>query len=103
MSRSFARRYFPDRAAVGKRCRYGPDNPWLTIVGVVGDVRQAGLETTPPMQIYRPLWQSGANSVSVVARTRLTPDRLASDMRAMVRNLDPAVAVADVRTMSQLV
>src|ERR1700691_1126132 len=102
VSRSFARRYFPDQAAVGKRCRYGPDNPWLTIVGVVGDVRQAGLETAPPMQIYTPLWQTGANSVSVVARTSLAPDRLASEMRAMVRSLDAAVAVADVRTMSQL-
>lgn len=88
---------------MGKRCRYGDANPWLTIVGVVGDVRQMSLEATPPMQIYRPLWQTGANSVSVVARTSLAPDRLASDMRAMVRNLDAAVALADVRTMSQLV
>jgi putative ABC transport system permease protein len=55
------------------------------------------------MQIYNPLWQSGANSLSVVARTSLAPDRLDSDMRTLVRGLDPAVAVADVRTMSQLV
>jgi putative ABC transport system permease protein len=55
------------------------------------------------MQVYRPLWQSGANSVSVVARTSLAPDRLAAEMRALVRSLDPAVALADVRTMSQLV
>jgi hypothetical protein len=81
VSRSFARSTFPARmpwgsgAAMVTQC-------WLTIVGVVGDVRQWSLEATPPMQIYRPLWQTGANSVSVVARTSLAPDRLASDMRA---------------------
>jgi len=55
------------------------------------------------MQIYRPLWQSGARSVSVVARTSVAPERLAADMRVLVRSLDPALAVASVRTMSQLV
>jgi putative ABC transport system permease protein len=103
VSRGFAKRYFPGQDPVGKRCRYGDTNPWMTIVGVVGDVRQASLENAPLMQVYRPLWQSGANSVSVVARTSLAPDRLAAEMRALVRSLDPAVALADVRTMSQLV
>jgi ABC-type antimicrobial peptide transport system permease subunit len=70
---------------------------------VVGDVRQFRLETTPPMQLYFPLWQTGEWTANVVARTSLPPDRLASDMRTLVRNLDPAVAVADVRTGSDLV
>jgi predicted permease len=102
VNRSFAKRYFPGQSAVGRRYRNG-DNVWYTIVGVVGDVHYMSLESSPPMQIYNPLWQSGANSVSMVVRTSLPPDRLASDMRALVRSLDPAVAVADVRTMSQLV
>jgi len=55
------------------------------------------------MQIYMPLWQSRSNSASVVVRTSLAPDRLASSMRSLVRELDPAVAVADVSTMSQLI
>ena len=89
---------------MGKRCRYGDANPWLTIVGVVGDVRQMSLEATPPMQIYRPLWQTGANSVSVVARTSLAPDRLASDMRAIdvyKRQMywEPAKYVARLRSL----
>ena len=55
------------------------------------------------MQIYTPLWQTSVNSVSVVVRTNLAVDRVASNMRSLVRDLDPAVAVADVRTMGQLV
>jgi len=104
VSRSFARRYFPGQDPVGKRFHYQDTQaPWYTIIGVVGDVRQWSLESTPPMQIYMPLWQSRSNSASVVVRTSLAPDHLASSMRALVRELDPAVAVADVSTMSQLV
>jgi putative ABC transport system permease protein len=103
VSRSFARRYFPGQDAVGKRCRNDTDAPWWTIVGVVGDVRQYSLESTPPMQVYTPLWQTGGNSVSVAVRTGLPPGRLASSMRTLVRELDPAVAVADVGAMTQLV
>jgi len=103
VSRSFAGRYFPGQDAVGKRCRYGPNSPWWTIVGVVGDVRQWSLESTPPMQVYTPLWQAGGNSVSLAVRTSLAPGRLASSMRALVRDLDPALALADIRTMTQVV
>ena len=104
VSRSFARRYFPGRDAIGKHLNFGDsDAQPTTIVGVVGDVRYRSLEEAPPMQIYLPLWQASTDSVYVVARTSLPPDRMATDMRGLVRDLDPAVAVADVRTMSQLV
>jgi predicted permease len=106
VSRGFARKYFPGRDALGKRVHYPdiyPNPTWRTIVGVVGDVRQANLETTPPMQIYIPLWQTNANSVNVVVRASLPADGMASAIRAVVRDLDPVVAVADIRTMSQLV
>lgn len=75
----------------------------MTIVGVVADVRQSSLEATPLMQIYTPLWQGGSPGISVVARTALPPDRMASALRSVVRDLDPTLAVTDVRTMSELV
>jgi putative ABC transport system permease protein len=53
------------------------------------------------MQVYLPLWQS--NSASVVVRTRLAPERLASSLRAVLRDLDPTLALADVESMRQLV
>jgi len=99
ISRNFARKYFPGQSALGKKIH---TTGHRIVVGVVGDVRQYSLEATPPMQFYLPLWQTGDWAASVVARTSLPPDRLASDMRALVRNLDPAVAVADVRTGSDL-
>ncbi len=101
VNHSFARRFFPWQDPVGKRCHFG--DTWWTLVGVAGDVRHTSLEAAPPLQIYRPMWQSGSNSTSVAVRSRLAADSLASSMRALVRELDPAVAVDGVRTMSQLV
>ena len=100
VSRSLANKYFPGQDAIGKRLRSN-DN-WRTIVGVAADVRQYKLEAAPPMQVYGPLWQSGTPSVSVAVRTKLPPDRLASAMQNLVREIDPSVAVADVGTMGQL-
>ena len=105
VNQSFARRYFPGKSAIGKRFHYpGPKPPWITIVGVVADVRQSNLETAPPLQNYSPLWQSNLNHVALVARTNgLDTDRVVTEIRTAARELDPALAVGDVRTMSHLV
>jgi predicted permease len=102
VSRSFARKYFPGQSAVGKRVRSRDrSSPWSTIVGVVNDVRYRGLDITPPMQFYGPLVT--LNSVDLVARTSLPVASVASSMRAVVRDLDPALVPGDIRTMDQLV
>jgi len=103
VSRNFANIYFPGRDAVGKQFTFGGAQQPTTIVGVVREVRHQSLESAPLMQVYTPLWQSSVNAAAVVVRTNRAPERLAADMRALVRNLDPAVALADVRPMSQLV
>ena len=61
------------------------------------------LDTTPPMQIYSPLWQIPRGAVSIVVRGALPPERTASSLRGLVRNMDAALAVADIRSMEQLV
>lgn len=100
VSQSFARRYFPGRSAIGRTMRAGGSR---TIVGVVADVRQAKLDSLPPMQIYLPLWQSGSQSADLVVRTTVPPERIASTLRALVRDADPALALADARTIGDLV
>jgi len=100
VNRSFERRYFPGGLALGKRVRM---NGLGTIVGVVADVRMRNLDATPPMQIYSPLWQTTTGSVAVVVRSALPAVQIASTVGALVRNIDPALAIADVRTMEQLV
>ena len=62
VSRNFVRQYFPGEDAVGKRLHVGDSPGSITIVGVVADVRYESLEAIPPMQVYTPLWQNGANA-----------------------------------------
>jgi predicted permease len=100
VSRSFEQRYFPGRSALGRRVH---TSGWRTIVGVVADVRMRDLDTTPPMQIYLPLWQNPTGSAAVVVRATLAPEQTTSVLRDLLRNADPALAVADVHTMEQLI
>jgi predicted permease len=100
VSRSFELRYFPGRSALGRRVH---TIGWRTIVGVVADVRMRELDTTPPMQVYLPMWQMPTGSVAVVVRGTQPPERAASALRGLLRNADSALAAADVRTMEQLV
>ncbi len=99
VSRGFVRKYFPGESGLGRRIRL---NGWMTIVGVVADVRQYNLEAPPPSQVYTPLWQGGSRSADLLVRTQLPPGQIASQIRSVVRELDPAVAVADVQSMNQL-
>jgi len=100
VSRSFERRYFPDGSALGKRVQASGRR---TIVGVVGDVRMRELDTTPPMQFYLPLWQAPTLAAAVVMRASMPPEAAESALRGLVRNMDPALAIAGVSTMDQLV
>jgi MacB-like periplasmic core domain len=61
ISQSFARRFFPNEDPVGRRLTFGPTTaaaPWSTIVGIVGDVRDLGLDAQPDIDIYAPYQQS---------------------------------------------
>jgi predicted permease len=109
VNRTFARTYFRGETAIGKHYYPMADdgkvrtNAPVTIVGVVADVRQWDIEKAPSIQSYSPLWQIPYQSASIVVRTTTEPSVLVPQIRAAVRSIDPTVAVADVRTMDDLV
>lgn len=106
VSRAFAEQYFPGQSSLGKRFHFiGGDSqpPWWTIVGAVDDVRNASLEEKPRPQAYLPFWQSTMPYASVVLRTTANSETIAAGVRRELSTLDPALGVADVRTMDQLV
>ncbi len=106
-----ARAYFRDEDAVGQRARltFFPDDwPLVTIVGVVGDVRQGGLRAAAQPEVYIPPGQLPANwvrsimsSLSVVLMTELPLDVVGPAIRGAVQRLDAAVPVADLGTLDQ--
>jgi predicted permease len=105
VNESFARKYFPHKDGLGKHiCFCAPSSrgfTWLTIVGVVAGVRNLNLEDEPPPQIYTPFWGQDSHQAYIVVRTKFPPDKMIPSIRRAVQGIDPALAVADIRTMEQ--
>jgi putative ABC transport system permease protein len=106
VNESFARHYSPDQSVIGRRIRdfemhHGSKLGWLTIVGVVADVRQEDLEGTAMPEIYRLVAARGEALVSVVLRTAGDPLHLASAVRSRVQAVDGDVPVYGLMTMQQ--
>ena len=103
VSDTFARRFLPAGSPLSKRLRLGATgSQWNTIVGVVGDVHNAGLDHASDPLIYLPY--SGkihAKFASVVLRSDQDPRRLVSAVRAQFAAVDPSQPVFDIATMQQ--
>jgi putative ABC transport system permease protein len=112
VSASFARHWFGDatgRAALGRRLRRSPQGGWYTIVGVVGDVRDAALEKPPEEMIYFPVvghpgqWEYTPRTMSLVVRTAGEPTAVAAAAQREVRALDAGLPVFNLRTLAEIV
>jgi predicted permease len=116
VSRTLAERYWPGQDPIGKRVKWGiaaSQAPWQTVVGVAGDVVDGRLDEPPIMHIYVPfaeavdppggLPMSGlVRRMTVAAITDQDVATLITPMRAAIAALDPALAVAEVTTMAQV-
>ena len=118
VSASLARRHWPGADAVGKRLKWGvaqSSAPWMTIVGVVGDVNDGPLGSRPRPHVYVPYLQMADDELDEVARagssfgrafvaslsSEREPGELARSAIAEIHNLDAALAVAGVTTMEE--
>jgi putative ABC transport system permease protein len=98
---SVARHYWPDANPIGQRIKLGDSrSPWLTVIGVSGDVRD-WFRALPEPAAYVPFFQAPQASVRVVMRTTADPLRVANAARAQVRALDKGQPVYDVKSMEQ--
>lgn len=104
VNETLARRHFgTPSAALGRRIKVGvPANePWLTIVGVVGDVRNESLEANDEHATYEPHPQRPWRTMQMVVRTNRDPYRVLPAVRAALRELDAAALISDVSTMTE--
>lgn len=103
VSETFAHRYWPNESAVGKRFRAGQNNPFGTIVGVVGDVRTLNSQQSPSPAFYFPYGYIGMPGLVVMVRTSAQPENFATPLRAEVRQLDADQPVYNMRTMNEII
>jgi putative ABC transport system permease protein len=104
VNEAFARQYFPGESPVGKRIRpLGPGEgaPWLTVVGVVSDVRQRGLAGDVMPEVYTPVLEDAGEALSFVIRTAAEPASLISAVRGVVAEVDSNQSPHNVMTMEQ--
>lgn len=108
ISRQLAERYWPGQDPIGKRLKIGPvdsPNPWLNVVGVVGDVRQAGLYGDPRMDLYSPYAQERRAFITprdLVLRTKGDAASVAASVRQAVWSVDKDQPISNVQTMDQV-
>jgi putative ABC transport system permease protein len=100
------KRYWPNADPIGKRVTF--NNPqrdsvvrWMTVVGVVGHTKHAGLDDKTRVQMYHPSHRYGftSNSMSFAIRTDVDPTRVLPVARAALHAIDPDVPIFDISTM----
>lgn len=106
VNRRFARTYFPEESAVGKRLKLGfedSESPWITIVGVAGDVRFNPEDPGPNPTLYRSVREYGIDRMDYALRASGDPVALVPSVREAVQRLDAEQPIYSVRTMSRLI
>ena len=102
INETMARLFWPGEEALGKRFKLGPAqsaSPWLTVIGVVGDMRRQSLERQPIAQIFRPYLQSSERRLILLIRTTGEPTQLAPVVRNEIRAVDKTVLISQVSTL----
>src|SRR5205807_3637999 len=103
INHSMARTYYGNDSAIGKRIRPGFQDPWRVIVGVVEDVKNAGLDKPAGSELFLPYKQGNPRlAIYLAIRTSRDPKTLVSAVRTAVREIDPSLPVAQVRTMDEV-
>jgi putative ABC transport system permease protein len=102
VNQTLARTYWPGRSALGHRMKPSFQGEWRTVVGVVEDVKNAGLDKPTGTELYIPYQQSGGLRQGYVLVRSKDPIRMASPVRAVIREMDASLPVAAVRTMDEV-
>jgi putative ABC transport system permease protein len=97
-----ARRYWPNEDPLGKRLRIESGDPWMEIVGVVGNVKHVGLDSQSKAELYVPYLKDPWPFMTVVVRSASNPKSLADAMRNEVWAVDKDLPVPDIKTMDEL-
>ena len=112
INRRMAEAFYPGLNPIGRQLRVdAPPEPWFTIIGIIEDVKQAGLDAPAGTEVilYHPQvlrmdnYMMVPGSMSVITRTTADPMQLAGEVRNVMREMDPTLPVANLTTMEEVV
>jgi len=114
LSESLARRLWPDQDPIGHQIKWGIEqsrNPWMTVVGVVGDMNQSALGVDPIAQTYEPIWQQPDarpvldfyRRVNLLVRSDRDPSAVLASLRGVLARLDPELPLSDAQPAVEVV
>ncbi len=102
-----ARTFWPDRDPIGRRLSIrgaAANPPWSTVVGVIADIKNDGLDQSGSPHIYSPIYQSPrVGTLSVTVQTSLSATSLEPQIRRAIQAVDPDLPIFNVRTMNEVI
>ena len=101
VNQSAAKKFWSNENPVGRRIRGSATGPWVTIVGVVADIRQQ-LDRTPADEIYVPIKQNPLLGTTWIVHSRVPVEQMISGIKAVARTHDPDLPVANFRTLAEV-
>ena len=101
VNETFERKFWPGGTALGKRFRFGDTLPWVTIVGVTGDIR-LGLDAPARPEMYLPAVQEASPAGWLAVRTAGDPSKLAAAVRRELRAVDKDLPITGISTMDEI-
>ncbi|MGA3009775.1 MAG: ABC transporter permease [Terracidiphilus sp.] len=119
VNRTLAERFWPGQDPIGKRIHIGLQEtplPWMTVVGEIGDIKQNTADADTTYQIYQPISQyktslgpfASSDMIAgdygtIVLRSSTPPEQMEDSLRAVVRSIDPQLALTQVESMDQVI
>jgi predicted permease len=104
VSEPTAERLWPGEHPIGKRFSRGiATERGFEVVGVVADARMTSLDHQPPLMVYLPYWWRSRPATSLLIKTAVDPVSLLPDVRRVIREIDPEIAVGGARPLGQIV
>jgi predicted permease len=103
---AMARTFWPHQSAIGRRVRLDPKTPWISVIGVVADIKNAGVDKATRTELFIPYKllpdTDGLNNPDVVVRTNRDPLSPVGGIRRVIASIDPSLPLARVRTMDDV-
>jgi putative ABC transport system permease protein len=106
INEAMAKKFWPNQDAIGKRISMDikdPQEPWLTVVGVAGNVRHWGLDNDVQPQFFRPYTQAAWPWMSIVVRSKSNPMALLSPIKRAITQIEPEHPTSGVETLESIV